>query len=99
MPEIRAKWSIACAQGVVNEEIYQIFYNKTKQAENIASVPAQLNDYLQNQIVAPTAAYFSETLAQHFSGLTPNISQVRPTSMQASTLVCKATFMHCCSPD
>ena len=64
-------------QGVVNEEIFQVFNNKTKQEENLASIPEQLENYIQTQIVEPTRAYYGESLEQHLSGLTPNISEVR----------------------
>ena len=65
------------AQGVVNEEIFQVFHNQTKQEENLASIPEQLQNYVQTQIVEPAQAYYGESLQQHLSGLTPNISEVR----------------------
>ena len=63
-------------QGVVNEEIFQAFHNKTRLEENIASIPGQLQEYFDSEILAPTVSYFNETLAQHLSGLKPNISEV-----------------------
>ena len=61
-------------QGVVNEEIFQVFHNKTRQTENIESIPQQLKEYFESQIVAPSESYFHETLEQHLSGLKPNAS-------------------------
>ena len=69
---------VVVVKGVVNEEIFQMFHNKTRLEENVASVPEQLHEYFDSEILAPTVAYFNETLAQHFSGLKPNISEVLP---------------------
>jgi hypothetical protein len=65
-------------QGVVNEEIFQTFHNKTRLEEHIGSAPEQLHEFFDSEILAPTASYFNETLAQHLSGLKPNFSEVSP---------------------
>ena len=51
-----------------------MFHNKTRQTENIESIPQQLKEYFESQIVAPSKSYFHETLEQHLSGLKPNAS-------------------------
>ncbi len=63
---------------MVNTEIFQVFHNQTKQEENLASIPEQLQNYVRTQIVEPAQAYYGESLQQHLSGLTPNISEVHP---------------------
>ena len=68
---------------MVNTEIFQVFHNQTKQEENLASIPEQLQNYVQTQIVEPAQAYYGESLQQHLSGLTPNISEVHSTVLRA----------------
>ena len=61
-------------QGVAKEEIWQLYHNKTRQTESVESIPQQLKEYFESQIVAPSKDYFHETLEQHLSGLKPNAS-------------------------
>ena len=49
-----------------------MFHNKTRQTENVESIPQQLKEYFESQIKAPSESYFHETLEQHLSGLKPN---------------------------
>ena len=66
----------AHAQGVVHEEIFQNYHNKSRKEEGINTVPQQLLEWFDQQIVEPSASYFHETFEQHLSGLKPNASSI-----------------------
>ena len=65
------------AQGVVHEEIFQKYHNKSHKEEEVAEgVPQQLLEWFDQQVAEPSASYFHETLEQHFAGLKPNASTI-----------------------
>ena len=66
----------ARAQGVVHEEISQNYNNKVHKEEGADTVPQQLLEWLDQQILEPSASYFHETFEQHLSGLKPNASNI-----------------------
>ena len=76
----------AHAQGVVHEEIFHNYHNKTQKEEGIDTVPQQLLDWLDQQILEPSASYFHETFEQHLSGLKPNASSIDEVVPSQSTL-------------
>ena len=78
----------------MHEEIFQNYHNKVHKEENLDTVPQQLLDWFDQQIVEPSASYLHETFEQHLSGLKPNASNIAEVIPSKSNLIasCPVTY-------